>query len=295
MGITSKAILIGLHTAVWSNRKADRARAESLAADAGAARKSLRVAKTLIDESHFSAVQKAISKARTGIYYPNTLPWDDSSNRILPVTLLDKVRADLQNARDEFYSAVQDFMLVEWPKAMANAPHRLGELYDPADYPDTRKVEDAFRFQWEFSPIPEVGDFRIALEDQARRELSASYEQQLAQRASAATKEVWTRAYDALTHLAERVRSVSANEEHKAAGGTDSIRFHKSALENVQAVATLMTQLNVEGDAQLDEMAGKLNSLVGGLEPDTLKTQANARDDLLSGAEWLIAEMEKRV
>jgi hypothetical protein len=49
-------------------------------------------------------------------------------------------------------------------------------LYNAEEYPDVEKLRDKFRFKYVFLPVPEIGDFRVDVNEEHKAELVKQFE-----------------------------------------------------------------------------------------------------------------------
>src|SRR4051812_48829471 len=130
--LQEKAMLANLTIRAWSARKRDRDVSKEVetkhqAKDAG------NFNKLLIDKDALKPIVSLTSTLRD-MHYEMTLPWGDNGDRLLPSKMYFDYTRKMRNLRDQFDSAVNDFV-AQYPTFKQNARKRLGSMYDPDDYP----------------------------------------------------------------------------------------------------------------------------------------------------------------
>ncbi|MGB9488572.1 MAG: hypothetical protein WCD04_20960, partial [Terriglobia bacterium] len=90
---------------------------------------------------------------------------------------------------------------------------RLGGLFRSEDYPAPEELRSKFSFETKVMPLPDAGDFRVTLGDEEKerikRQITAAVEASL----QVASRELWQRLYEAVSHLAERLRAYKVTGE----------------------------------------------------------------------------------
>jgi len=95
-------------------------------------------------------------------------------------------------------------------------------------------------------PLPDADDFRVGLGDEERdrikRQITASVEASL----TVASRELWQRMYEAVSHMAEHLSAYKTTEE-----GVEH-PFRGSIVTNLVKLVEVMPRLNVTGDPELN-------------------------------------------
>ena len=186
--LSSSAVLVELNLSYWTGKKTDRKTAKEVEADKGATTKALNTQKILLgDCKEHTAIVKYLAQVRT---WSNsvTLPWSDSGPRMLPAARIFDYKHILQQHEDTFNGLVQEF-LDAYRNAIQAAQFSMGTLFDASDYPDVAEIAGKFAFSYTFTPVPEVGDFRVTIGQQGLAELRDQYEAQYTRRLEDAMKE----------------------------------------------------------------------------------------------------------
>jgi hypothetical protein len=185
-------------------------------------------------------------------------------------------KATLSDYEQQFNDAVKEF-LREYPTLVSAAAFQLGDLFDADEYPDVDQLINKFKFRYVFLPVPDVGDFRIDVNEQHKEELVAQYESFYQNKLTEATKDVWDRLHECLSKMSGKL----AGEEKQI--------FRDSLVNNAVDMCDLLTKLNVTNDTKLEAARKKLESALVGVTPkdlredDALRLDTKARvDEILS-------------
>lgn len=284
MSITSSSVLVELNISVWTANKLDRDTTNKLTADNGAAADAAQVRKNLMSGS---SRRKDIADYAAGCrlwHNSRTLPWADRGARLLPTSLFMDYKQEANARRDRFQTLV-DTMLQEYehilvPKAM----NSLGDLFNPADYPNIAEVREKFGFRLVFSPVPDAGDFRLDIPKQELDEMRAEYDTNFTSRIEEAMRTPWEQLHKMLGSMSDKLTEVE---------GEDKRRWHDTFLTNAQDMCQMLTHLNVTKDPKLEDARRKLEVALIGVDLDDIKAddavRANVKsklDAILSGYEW---------
>jgi len=283
-GVARAAMLVDLNIAIYSGRKQDRAtQAEVTTAKGSGSKKAASVYKNLFAEcKELDAITKFQARARSE-HYRLTLPWNDRGARLLPtVSLLDYKK--VMNQYQAEFDRLVDAFLIKYSTLVAAAAFQLGTLFDRKEYPDAAQVAGRFRMDIAFVPLPTSGDFRLDVESEVQRELMEQYDRRLAEQLASATKDSWTRLYDALQRLSDRL-TVDEDGKKKI--------FHDTIVTGAVELCELLTAMNVTQDPQLESARRKLQEVLLGVTPKELRDEDGTRvltkqkvDEILSAFDW---------
>jgi hypothetical protein len=183
----------------------------------------------------------------------------------------------------EFQSLVDAF-LIKYSTLVAAAAFQLGTLFDRNEYPDAAQVARRFRMDIAFVPLPTSGDFRLDVESEVQRELMEQYDRRLEEQLASATKDSWTRLYDALQRLSDRL-TVDEDGKKKI--------FHDTIVTGAVELCELLTAMNVTQDPKLESARRQLQEVLLGVTPKELRDEDGTRvltkqkvDQILSAFDW---------
>ena len=231
--------------------------------------------KLLAGTEKLENVHKLVGTIRTW-HYAQSLPWSDGGSRLLPMKNFFDYKATLAGFESDFNDAVDDF-LTEYPTLVTAAAFQLGDLFDASEYPDVEKLRDKFRFQYVFLPVPEIGDFRIDVNEQHKAELQQQFQSYYDNKLQDAMKDVWDRLHDCLSKISTKL------------DGEEKQIFRDSLVNNAVDLCDLLTKLNVTNDAKLEAMRKKLESALVGVTPVDLRKDESLRKDTKSRVDEILA------
>ncbi len=238
--------------------------ADSFAAEA----QFFSAAKKLLDTRH--AAYQAVTAVRgqaLQCWRSLTLLYPEPGIRLIRQDDIAAFDRQLQRFRSELQEAVAQ-LDVRFAELKDSARQRLGDLYNPADYPVS--FRDEFAMVWEF-PTVEPPDYLRQLNPRL-------YEQecQRVQRRFNETVELAEQAFleelaKLISHLTERL---SGSDDGKPKV------FRDSAVENLTEFFERFRRLNVRSNAQLDDLVLQTQRIVQGVAPQQLRENASLRQQV---------------
>ncbi len=234
--------------------------------------RALSAGKKLLDVAHpaFRAVTSVRGQVES--YWRSlTLPYPEPGVRLIKQGRVDEFvrrmagyRADLEHA-----VAALDRHHAELKEA---ARHRLGSLYNDADYPET--LVGLFGLAWDF-PALEPPDYLVALSpavyEQERARVTARFEEAVAL-AERAFADEFARLVE---HLAERLTGADADGSPKV--------FRDSAVGNLREFFERFSELNVRSSPELDALVERARQVVRGATPQGLRDEGAMRERVAAG------------
>jgi hypothetical protein len=289
-GVARSAMMVDLNIAIYSGRKQDKStQAEVTNAKGSGSKKAASVYKNLFAEcKELDAITKFQARARSE-HYKLTLPWNDQGARLLPTAALMDYQKTMQRYKDEFNRLVDAF-LDKYDTLVAGAAFQLGTLFDRNEYPSRGKVAQRFRMDTSFTPLPTGGDFRLDIESEVQRELVRQYEEKLDAQLAAANQDSWTRLYNAISRLSDRL---AVDEDGKKR------TFHDTTVTNAVELCELLHVMNITQDPALTKAARKLAEVLSGVTPKELREEDSTRaltkqkvDEILGAFDWGVDDGE---
>jgi len=234
----------------------------------GAEGNSISAGKKLIDTKHDSyRALTALKSQATRYWKDNSLAYPESGIRLIKQSQIEDFNSTLEDYREQLESSVRMFD-EQFGEIRAAAKQRLGSLFDLADYPSS--LRDEFRISWDF-PAVDPPDYLRRLnpelfEEQARR-VSLRFQNAVEMAEGAFIEEL-----DRLVnHLSERL------------SGDDDGRprvFRDSAVENMAEFFSRFKNLNINSNEQLDQLVGRCEELMTGVQPQALRDSQSLRRSL---------------
>ena len=281
--LSTSAMLVELNISSWTARKLDKKVSEEVDATKATKTRAGNYHKNLLAGSQaLEAVIKYHNNVRLW-HHRQTLPWNDAGARIITMENFMPYKEQLTECEDNFNRLVNNF-LASYPTLISAAAFQLGDLFNRDDYPEPDVVAKKFKFNYVFSPLPNAGDFRVDIGEQAAKELVEQYEKNFNTRVESAMRDIWTRLHDCLTHMSDRLADTDE-------GGRKM--FHGTLLTNAVELVDLLKRLNVTNDQKLEAARRDLAKALVGLDIKELKDSDSARkhvkvqvDEILSKFDW---------
>jgi hypothetical protein len=279
MSISSSAVLVELNIGVWTANKIDRSATQKVAddsnasSDAGMFRKNLMAGTT-----KRKAIADYAAICRTW-HNTNTMPWADRGPRLLPTARLLAYKTKMNEMQARFNTLVDEFER-DYPALVQMAPHYLGALFDPSDYPSADEVRSKFSFRLVMSPVPESGDFRLDTGMEDIEELRRQYDVAFEDRVKDAMRDPWNRLHETLVKMAEKL------------GSEGDGRWSSKFVTGAQDLCSLLSDLNVTKDPQLEQARQQLERALAGMYVEDLKENAMLREDMKGKLDKILQSFE---
>lgn len=267
MGIANSSMLVNITMSVWTGRKLDKQVsaevdvAKSTKTRAGNYHKNLFAG---VDE--LAAVGRVSGKIRNW-FHEQTMPWSDGGDRLLTMANFKDFKGQLKVSDAEFKDTVRIFC-VKYPTLISAQAFTMGGLFDRSEYPDVDDIANKFDLRYTFSPVPEVGDWRVDANAEDKKELDEQYQKSYNDRISSTTRDLWDRLHGVLTHMADRLADNTEGERKI---------FRDSLLEAPVKLCELLTKLNVTNDPKLEAARKSLESAICNLDIKDLRESQGAR------------------
>jgi hypothetical protein len=289
MDITTKAMLVALTIKAWSGRKIDKRVSQDVAAREGADNDAGIYSKKLVAKDALAEVRAICDEARRK-HYEYTLPWSQDGSRILPSAMHAKYAADMRGMQDRFELAVKGFM-ADYEGQILLAQRRLGSMFDDADYPDVRSIEDKFSWEINVMPIPSGNDFRVSLSQDMTAAIRQDIEAKTGKAVQDATRSLFERVTKTIAHMAESLEEYGEVIDEK--GKVKKINpFRDSVVGNIQELVDLLPALNITGDSALTTITEEIKKRLLTSTPDELRTYPLLRKEVAQSARKVLEDME---
>tara|TARA_R110002073_G_scaffold16023_1_gene62287 strand:- start:1142 stop:1804 length:663 start_codon:yes stop_codon:yes gene_type:complete len=190
-----------------------------------------------------------------------TMPWSNSGLRLLPTAQYFKYSQAMSDMQNEFNLLVAEF-LKSYNDEVIDVQLKLGDLFSHDDYPTCESLWNKFAFRMNYMPLPDAGDFRVDIGNDALDEIRQTYADFYTKQFDTAMNDVWTRLHKALTSMSERL-DYGTKEDKKV--------FRDSLVGNVTGMIELLRVCNVNNSTQMSAMADKLEEAMSGVTPDALR------------------------
>lgn len=259
--LASSAMLVEVNISHWAGRKKDKRASQDVADQNQAKQGSVRAIKDLLaDNDDLRAIQQHVTACR-GIHAAMTMPWSNSGLRLLPTAQYFKYNQTMTDMQNQFWTLVENF-LDKYNDAVIDVQVLLGKLFSHDDYPTLEALKHKFAFGINYMPLPDSGDFRVDVGNEALAEVQQKYDEFYTAQYERAMNDVWTRLHKALTNMSERLDYT--DKENKKV-------FRDTLVSNVTEMIELLRVCNVNNSTQMAAMADNLEDALSGVTPDALR------------------------
>ena len=232
--------------------------------------------KQLYPKDALDTIKNIIGRAREK-HHELTLPWDDSGYRILPTTTYLEYTQAMREFRKEFEAARNEFD-AKWDEWVNWAKVEHNGSFNPANY-DKAKAYRAFKFASDFNPIPEQGDFRVALQDEDVTAMKKDLDERMKETLKLAQQELWERLAAPIRAMVERLSD------------PDKV-FRNTLVENLSNIVALVPKLNIAGDTTLDAFAKECSDKLLKYNADTLRESPSVRAQTAKDADEILRRLD---
>ena len=267
--IASSAVLIDLNISVWTARKLDKNVSKEIDINKGATTQAGNYNKHILaGADELERITKLATEIRDW-HTRQTLPWSDAGTRLLPMANFFEYKDQMADYEEVFKERVDSF-IKNYPNIITVMAFRLGNLFDRNDYPDADIIANRFKLKYTIMPVPEVGDFRVDVEQGMKEKLEQEYKNAYDERVNNAMNDAWSRLHQTMARMVERL------------SGDDKKIFRNSLVDNALELTGLLTKLNVTKDPKLEQARIGLEKSLMGISPEDLRQHADLRQDVLA-------------
>jgi hypothetical protein len=225
----------------------------------------LSAGKKLLDTKHAAYKEVTAVRGRVVSYWRGlTLPYPEPGIRLIRQEQIDVFNQQMTAFRSELQDAVAR-LDDHYEELKTAARRRLGDLFNPADYPPA--LLGLFDLAWEF-PNVQPPDYLMQLNpviyEQEKSRIAARFEEAVRLAEQAFVSEF----AGLVSHLCERL-SASTDGEKKI--------FRDTAVTNLIEFFDRFRQLNIHSSDQLDDLVNQAQDMVRGVEPQTLRANDTLR------------------
>jgi len=282
ISIASSAMLVELSISGWTARKLDKKVSAEIDVAKGTQTQAGNYNKNLLAGTGFlDTITKYAANARAW-HISQTLPWSDSGVRLLPVSNFIAYKEQL-NKLEENYTALVHKFVDAYPNLVTAAAFQLGNLFDRNEYPDADKIFHKFKFSCNFFPVPQAGDFRVDIGEEAKQELANSCQHAYEERLNNAMGEVWQRLHKCLSNVSERL-TLNGDGQEKL--------FRDSLVGNAHELIDLLKHLNITKDPKLEQARTELYEAIGHHDADSLRKSVVAKEAVKSKVDSILSKFE---
>jgi hypothetical protein len=274
--LANTAVIVRFSVGSYSPTKEDKTLSRKTADEAGADRERVRVTKQLIARDAVKRYKDIETQART-YHYDNTVPWT-KGEALLSIKNLEAYRAEMDRLFSEWVEQKHWFIGAYW-ELQEQARIALNGAFNPADYVPAYAVGEKFYWTLQFLPVPQAGHFVLSTESQTVsetiKELRTQLEEELHTQESEAIRNLWTRLFDVIARMVERLSKADAV-------------FRDSLITNIRDMIDLASGFD---DAELNTLRQRIGDIVSGIEPETLRDSRRIREKTAEAGMLILKEM----
>jgi len=278
VSISSSAMLVDLNINTWTARKLDRTVTDEVNHAKRANHKAARVNKHLLPEvEHLDRILKYSTAVRNWVY-EKTLPWSDRGPRLITTAAFFDFKREIDEHKREFDTMVENF-ITYYPTLISTQAFKLGDMFNREDYPSVDDVARRFNFSVSYLPVPEAGDFRVDIGQEAVEELRKQYDEAYARRWDNAVNDIKQRLLGGLHHLSDRL---SPNEDGERK------RFRNNILEEFADTISTVRALNITKDEAIYALIDQSEKVIANITVDDVKESDTVREDVRSKVDSIL-------
>jgi hypothetical protein len=275
MNLSDRALLVQLSISQWTARKYDKKVTQDVASSHGVTTAAGRYNKVLLPMNDLlDRVHKKSTLIRTK-FYDNTLPWGIEGTMMLPSANYLNFVTEFRKEKGEWQYLVSDFAS-HYTQLKMDAQRLLNGMYNDADYPSEDEILNKFKMDMAIFPVP-ASDFRVSIASDELARIQQDVEARVKDAQQQAMKEVWTRLYDRVKNMAEKLADPKAI-------------FRDTLVDNLREQCDMLTRLNFTDDPNLEALRSEVESNLL-KHPDALRNDPDLRRDKAAEAKAIMDKM----
>lgn len=251
-----------------TQRKLSDAQTKQAADTFHAATDLVTASKRLIDTKNTTYRVLTTLKSQASAYWRSmTLPYPQDGVRLIKQADIGAFEARMREYKEQLVVAAANLQL-EYETLKTAAREKLGDLYNPEDYPPS--LEGVFDLRWEYPPVEPPNylmTFNPELYQQEQQRVQHRFETAVVMAENAFAEQL----QDMISHLIERLTDEP--------DGTKKT-FKASAIENFKEFYENFRSMNVRSNAQLDNLIERATNIVSGVDVKDLRKNSNLRQNL---------------
>ncbi len=281
--LVERAMVMNLSISRWEGKRLDKEASQRVTESAGARADVARVNKHLVPKEALAPVITASNAVRDH-FYTSTLPWRDNGDRLMTRLLYTSFIEQHERLKAEFYAAVDQFLCVDYPSAVAQAEFRMGDLFKRDDYPSAAVLRSKFTIVLDIEPVTTSNDFRVQIDSDHVEKVKSAMEDAAMRRVQAAQADVWRRLLEKVGRFQERLAGTT--EDGKPAV------FRDTTVDNLHELVEMIPGLNVLDDPNIEQMRQDIIAKLGGHTAADIRKDPELREDLAGDAKAILDQMQ---
>jgi hypothetical protein len=264
--LASSAMLVELNISCWEGRKADKKAAELVTDTYGAKKGRFNTSKYLIECNELDAIKTMVNAIRS-YFRHSTLPWNKSGANLITNLQYFDFHKEITGMIQHFDQLVEDFLSVyEWKVQEAQVD--LGPRFILNEYPSISELRRRFRVTLTYMPVPERGDFRVDLPEEAKQVLADSYQKFMDEQIVNIQHDLWNRLIKPVKHMSNML---DYGPNSKPSG------FRDTLVSNVEDILQILKNCNVTNDPEMERVRQELSAILRNVTPEALREDTHLR------------------
>lgn len=224
--------------------------------------------KRLIDTKNSTYRTLTALKSQASSYWRSmTLPYPQDGIRLIKQSDIAAFEDKMREFKEQLSAAAANLQL-EYESIKEAAREKLGDLFNPADYPPT--LEGVFDIKWEYPPV-EPPNYLMTFNPELYQQEQSRIQQRFESAVMMAENAFAEQLQEMIAHLIERLTDEP--------DGTKKA-FKASAIENFKEFYENFQHMNVRSNAQLEGLIRQANELVSGIDVKDLRKNNDLRQNL---------------
>lgn len=224
--------------------------------------------KRLIDTKNTTYRTLTAIKSQASSYWRSmTLPYPQEGVRLIRQSDVAAFEDKMREFKEQLAAAAANLQL-EYETLKDAAREKLGELYNPNDYPAS--LEGVFAIRWEYPPV-EPPNYLMTFNPELYAQEQSRIQQRFETAVVMAEEAFAEQLQDMVAHLIERLTDEP--------DGTKKT-FRASAIDNLKEFYDNFRSMNVRSNVQLENLIQQASNLVSGVDAKDLRTNTTLRQDI---------------
>ena len=288
ISIASSAMLVELSISSWTARKLDKKVSTEVDIAKNTKVSAVNVNKNLMAGTGvLDKIIKYAANARAW-HISQTLPWSDNGSRLLPMSNFMAYKEQL-GVLESNYNALVDKFIDSYPNLVTAAAFQLGDLFDRNEYPDATTLRKRFKFGFSFFPVPNAGDFRVDINEEAKADIIANCNDAYNARLENAMKDAWSRMHDCLTRMSDRLTIDITTDEHGETYHEFRV-FRDSLMENAIEMVGMLKHFNITQNPEMEKARKELESAISNVDIDVLRGSQVVRESVKAKVDSILSK-----
>lgn len=280
--IQDSAMIVKLKISQWGARVKDKEATDYTTVGFKATESAGTFTKALIDKTGLEQIRTAVKNIRD-FHYKNTMPWGDRGERLLTSKSFIDYKLKMSGFEQDFESAIIDFV-ARYSDLIDQAEQTLGEMFNRNEYPDISQIREKFAYELKIEPVPDSNDFRVTLQESEVEQIKNSIEKKNQEYLENAVQDLWQR-------LQEKVAVM-----HKDLTEEKEIyRFKNSLVDNLVELCTLIPNMNLTGDKELDRMCKDVLDNLCSYDAGVLRKDEKIRQEIGEKAGMILDQLNQKL